>query len=180
MKIGILSDTHGSLKYFEKAVEYFRDCDYIIHAGDVLYHGPRNPLPEDYNPKELAVKINSMDNIFIARGNCDADVDQMVIDHKLNEPHMILELGKFKIFVCHGYRDTLENLLTKAYDENCNVFISGHSHFKVLEFEDSILKINPGSTSLPKDGSRSICLLEENSAKLIDLDNFDLIKEIQI
>ena len=63
MKIGVLSDTHGSLFYFEKALECLSDCDVLLHAGDVLYHGPRNDLPKDYNPKGLISKINSLDNI---------------------------------------------------------------------------------------------------------------------
>ena len=78
MKIGVMSDTHGSLTYFEKALDVLSDCDVLIHGGDILYHGPRNDIPEGYNPKGLISKINSLDNIIIARGNCDADVDQMV------------------------------------------------------------------------------------------------------
>lgn len=180
MKIGILSDTHGSLKYFKKAMDYFKDCDYIIHGGDVLYHGPRNPLPEDYNPKELAEFINTLDNIFITKGNCDSDVDQMVINHEFQSPYMTLSFGPFNIFVCHGYRDSMENLIALAKSLNCNVFISGHTHLKILENNDSFIQINPGSTSLPKDSCRSICTLEDHNAKLINLDTLEVIKEIKL
>ncbi|MDM8129633.1 phosphodiesterase, partial [Paraclostridium benzoelyticum] len=83
MKIGVMSDTHGSLLYFEKALDALSECDIILHAGDVLYHGPRNDLPDGYNPKGVISKINELDNILIARGNCDADVDQMVIKHPI-------------------------------------------------------------------------------------------------
>ena len=82
MKIGVISDTHGSLDNTKKALDILKDCDTIFHLGDVLYHGPRNALPEDYNPKDLAVIFKSMDNVIYTRGNCDSDVDQMVIEHK--------------------------------------------------------------------------------------------------
>ena len=83
MKIGVMSDTHGSLPYLEKALDVLSDCDILLHIGDVLYHGPRNDLPEGYNPKAVIEKINNLDNITIVRGNCDADVDQMVIKHPI-------------------------------------------------------------------------------------------------
>ena len=99
MKIGVISDTHGSLFYFEKALECLSDCDVLLHAGDVLYHGPRNDLPKDYNPKGLIAKLNSLDNIIIARGNCDADVDQMVINHPIQSPYVISQFGEVRILV---------------------------------------------------------------------------------
>ena len=85
MKIGVLSDTHGSLTYLEKALDTLSDCDILLHLGDVLYHGPRNDLPEGYNPKAVIEILNNLDNLTIAKGNCDADVDQMVIKHQIEK-----------------------------------------------------------------------------------------------
>lgn len=88
MKIGVISDTHGDLKAWSKIQEtIFHDCKHIIHAGDILYHGPRNPIVEGYNSSELAKEINKLNiPIHIARGNCDADVDQMVIEKPIMAP----------------------------------------------------------------------------------------------
>ena len=99
MKIGVMSDTHGSLTYFEKALDVLSDCDVLIHGGDILYHGPRNDIPEGYNPKGLISKINSLDNIIIARGNCDADVDQMVINHPIQSPYVMSQFGETRIVI---------------------------------------------------------------------------------
>ena len=96
MKIGVMSDTHGSLPYFEKALDLLEDCDVIFHIGDVLYHGPRNDLPEGYNPKGVIEKINNLDNIIITRGNCDADVDQMVIKHPIQSPYVLTQFGEIR------------------------------------------------------------------------------------
>lgn len=79
MKIGILSDTHGDIVQTKKALKILKDCDYIIHCGDVLYHGPRNDLPKNYNPRDLAAYLSTLENIYYIRGNCDSDVDEMVI-----------------------------------------------------------------------------------------------------
>ena len=114
MKIGVMSDTHGSLTYFEKALDTLSDCDVLIHGGDVLYHGPRNDIPEGYNPKGLISKINSLDNIIIARGNCDADVDQMVINHPIQSPYVMSQFGETRIVTTHGYTDSKEDTINKA------------------------------------------------------------------
>ena len=113
MKIGVMSDTHGSLTYFEKALDVLSDCDVLIHGGDILYHGPRNDIPEGYNPKGLISKINSLDNIIIARGNCDADVDQMVINHPIQSPYVMSQFGETRIVTTHGYTDSKEDKLNR-------------------------------------------------------------------
>lgn len=169
MRIGIISDTHGSLYYFEKALEAIGKCDYMLHAGDVLYHGPRNPLPDGYSPKELAERINSINNIVFASGNCDSDVDQMVINHPIQSPYAFLNIGSLRILVCHGYKDSIENLVEYAAKLGANVFVFGHSHVKKLYMSNSVVVLNPGSTSLPKDGTHSAAVIENGSIKLIDI-----------
>ena len=89
MKIGVISDTHGHEMRWAKAYEkFFKDADMILHAGDVLYHGPRNPMLEDYNPAGLAQRINDCPiPVVIAKGNCDSEVDQMVIALPIQAPY---------------------------------------------------------------------------------------------
>ena len=172
MKIGIMSDTHGSLLYFEKALNALSDCDFILHGGDILYHGPRNPLPDGYNPKELATKLNEVGNILIAKGNCDSDVDQMVINHPIQTPYLVSQFGKLKILLTHGYVESIEDTIKKAKSMNCNLLIYGHTHIKEFYLDENLIVLNPGSTSIPKDGNHSVATIEtiEESCHELDLD----------
>lgn len=185
MKIGVMSDTHGSLLYFEKALTALNDCDFILHGGDVLYHGPRNPLPEGYNPKELAIRLNKIDNILIAKGNCDSDVDQMVIDHPIQTPYVVSQFGKLRILITHGYVESKEDMIKKAKSMSANVIISGHTHVKELYLDDNLVVLNPGSTSIPKDGSHSVATIEimnedhhelDLDINLIDINSGEIIE----
>ena len=160
MKIGVMSDTHGSLVYFEKALEVLSDCDILLHAGDVLYHGPRNDLPEGYNPKKVISKINELDNILIARGNCDADVDQMVISHPIQGPYVLSQFGETRILINHGYVDSKEETIKKAKSMGADILILGHTHVKELYVDENLIVINPGSTSIPKDESHSVATID--------------------
>lgn len=171
MKIGVISDTHGSLHFFEKAMEILKDCDKIIHAGDVLYHGPRNDLPGGYNPKGLAEKINTLDNIFFAKGNCDSDVDQMVINHPLQYPGMVVEFNNKKFFVTHGYIESKLAMIYRAKEINADFLIFGHTHVKELFSDEGLVILNPGSTSLPKDGTRSCAIIDSKKVELWDIEN---------
>ena len=180
MRIGGISETHGSIFYFEKALQILESCDTIIHGGDVLYHGPRNPLPEGYNPKELAEKINSMKNILFARGNCDADVDQMVIHHPIQSPYLLLQLGNHKIFVCHGHTKEKNQYIQMAKDYQINIFIYGHSHVKELYKDGDLVVLNPGSTALPKDNIHSVAIIEADVVRLINIENQEVIKELRL
>ncbi|MEW6064241.1 phosphodiesterase [Desulforamulus profundi] len=178
MRIGVISDTHGSLMHFEKALEVIGSCDYILHGGDVLYHGPRNPLPEGYSPKELAEKINSMNNLVFARGNCDADVDQMVIKHPLQSPYVLLQFGKLKILVTHGYTREKQAYIQMAKDFEVDIFIYGHTHVKELYKDEDLIVLNPGSTALPKDDIHSVAVIEDQFIRLINMHNGQVIQEL--
>ncbi|SHE57400.1 phosphodiesterase [Desulforamulus putei] len=180
MRIGVISDTHGSLLHFEKALEVIGNADFIIHGGDVLYHGPRNPLPEGYSPKELAEKINSMNNLIFVRGNCDADVDQMVIKHPLQSPYVLLQLGKLKILAVHGYTREKHQYIQMARDFKVDLFIYGHTHVKELYKDDDLIVLNPGSTALPKDGIHSAAVIDDLSIRLTNLDNGQVVKELPL
>ena len=160
MKIGVMSDTHGSLPYFEKALDLLKDCDVLFHIGDVLYHGPRNDLPEGYNPKGVIKEINNLDNIIIVRGNCDADVDQMVIKHPIEDGYILTEVGNVTFLLNHGYLESKEETIRQAKDKGANVLILGHTHVKELYMDEDLVVLNPGSTSIPKDGSHSVAIIE--------------------
>ena len=127
MRLGIISDTHGSLYFFEKAMEILEDCDRIIHAGDVLYHGPRNDIPGGDDPKGLSARMNDMKNIYIARGNCDSPVDEMVIKHPFQNPCLLLEFNDRKIFVTHAGNDIQSKRSRRRYTH-----IRPHSHQKAV------------------------------------------------
>jgi len=176
MKIGIISDTHGSLHFFEKALNILKDCDRILHAGDVLYHGPRNDLPGGYDPRGLAEKINTLDNIYIARGNCDSDVDQMVINHPLQNPCVFLEFNNKKIFVTHGYTESKLAMIYRAKEAGADILISGHTHVKEIIRDENLIVLNPGSTSIPKDGTRSCAIIHIDKIELWDIESASVIQ----
>ena len=170
MKIGVMSDTHGSIFYFEKAMEILEDCDVILHGGDILNHGPRNIIPNGYNPKELFDKINETKNIIITKGNCDFDVDQMVINHPIQTPNIISQFGELRIMLTHGYLDTKEDMIKKAKDMSSDILIFGHTHIKELYLDENLIVLNPGSTTIPKDGTHSVAIIELKE----ELDELDI------
>lgn len=183
MKIGIVSDTHGCATVWDRLINsYFNDVDYIIHAGDVLYHGPRNPIMPDYNPKELAKLINeSSIPIYFARGNCDAEVDQMVLKYPIQSPYLSIREKGLSIMVSHGDKLTQEEILeyTKLY--HINLFVTGHTHIPILEKKNNVILLNPGSPSLPKgEEIPTIALLEDNTISIIDISSKKQLNSIKI
>lgn len=185
MKIGVMSDTHGSSLYFEKALNVLSCCDVLLHGGDILYHGPRNEIPEGYNPKKLISKINEVNNILIARGNCDADVDQMVINHPIQSPYVISQFGEIRILLTHGYVNSKEEIIQNAKNMSADILILGHTHVKELYCDENLIVLNPGSTSIPKDGSHSVAIIDiiqqdedelELDINLIDINTGEIIQ----
>ncbi|QSH99394.1 phosphodiesterase [Treponema phagedenis] len=168
MRIGILSDTHGGYEDVLKALEVIGKVDHIIHLGDVLYHGPRNDLPPTYNPKALAELFKNMENISFIRGNCDADVDEMVTKKNIKDKNRLYNFDGFKIFALHGYEETLEERVAMAKKLGADMVAFGHSHVKMLETIDGIIVLNPGSTTIPKDGSKSAAIIEDGKARLLE------------
>ncbi|MDR1774485.1 MAG: phosphodiesterase [Clostridioides sp.] len=181
MKIGILSDTHGSLAYFSKAMDVLSDCDMYFHAGDVLYNGPRNILPQEYDPKNLVEKINSIENIIFSKGNCDATVDEKVINHPILSPYAFYQIGNKKCIICHGDNNK-EEFIEKASKMNIDLLIFGHTHVKEYKNFKGMIIINPGSTSLPKDGTHSVAKVEilENDELDVKFFNLDTNEEINV
>lgn len=175
MLLGIISDTHGSVKAWEDALNGpFRGVDLILHAGDVLYHGPRNPLPHSYDPSELADLINQCPiPVLIAKGNCDSEVDQMVIDIPLQAPYLITEQPLGRILVTHGHTYGDEAIQSMIENFSVDIWIAGHTHVPVLEQRGAAVYLNPGSPALPKGTGplRSVALVTEKDIRLLDLDS---------
>lgn len=168
MKIGLISDTHGSYIQTKKALEALGYCDHIIHLGDVLYHGPRNPINQDYDPARLAQYLKDKDISYV-RGNCDSDVDQMVIGKDLSQKERLFKFGSLTIYAVHGYEESLEERVLKAYNLGADVVCFGHTHIRLMQKFGGILAINPGSTSLSKDGPNSCALYEDGKWRFVVL-----------
>lgn len=153
MKWLIASDIHGSAHYCEKLIEAYKreQADKILLLGDVLYHGPRNDLPEEYAPKRVIEMLNAMaKDILCVRGNCDTEVDQMVLQFPILADYAILTVEKHMIFATHGHVYNSGNLppLNKG-----DILLHGHTHVPACEQQETHLYLNPGSVSIPKENS---------------------------
>ncbi|MFZ5640610.1 MAG: phosphodiesterase [Bacillota bacterium] len=177
MRITIMSDTHGSRTAFQKALEAAGPCDLILHAGDILYHGPRNLLPEGYDPGELAQAINNLDKPFIAAaGNCDAPVDQLMLSVPVQAPYALVYLERMLILVTHGHAAGEEELIGLARQWGVKLLVTGHTHVKRLEKRNGVYLLNPGSCALPKDGSPSVAVLEDFRVHFINIESKETIQ----
>jgi len=153
MKLLFASDIHGSASAARNVINTFEQekADYLVFLGDALYHGPRNPLPDEYNPAEVARLLNSIASKIIAvRGNCDAEVDQMLLDFPITADYNVIPFENFKIFTSHGHLYSPENLPDGLTSKD--IFVSGHTHIPIIEKKDGQPVIfNPGSAALPKE-----------------------------
>ena len=162
MKVLIASDIHGSLKYCNLLVEQYKkeNCQKLILLGDVLYHGPRNDLPEEYNPKGVIALLNSMaDEILCVRGNCEAEVDNMVLSFDVLAEYAIMYTGSRMVFLTHGHKYNPDNL---PKVKKGDILFNGHTHVCKIEELGDIIYANPGSVSIPKeDTPRGYMILED-------------------
>lgn len=153
MKWLIASDIHGSAYYCEELLRVFHEeqADRMLLLGDILYHGPRNRLPDGYDPGRVIALLNEMKNdILCVRGNCDTEVDQMVLDFPIMAEYAILAEGKQMIFATHGHKWNEKNLpALRAGD----ILLHGHTHIPVCKEEKGVIVMNPGSLTLPKEKS---------------------------
>ena len=175
MKWFIASDIHGSSYFCNKLIEAFKteQADRILLLGDILYHGPRNDLPKDYAPKAVIAVLNELaDKIICVRGNCDGEVDDMVLDFPVLAEYAIVSdpsLGSNMIFATHGHHFNAQALpKLKAGD----ILLHGHTHIPCFESVDGVYVINPGSVSIPKNGSKNSYMIFENGR--FDLKDLDL------
>ena len=175
MKILIISDIHGSSYYAEKIREINEKekPDQIILLGDVYYHGPRNDLTQEYNPMKVAGVLNDLsEKIRAVRGNCDAEVDEMIADFKF-EDCIQMELNGKNVYISHGHIYNMDNIPNKQIE----IMFYGHYHIGFIEEENGIIFANPGSISLPKNNSEnSYIIFDENKIILKNVDG-KIIKE---
>lgn len=154
MKWMIASDLHGSAYYCRAMVEAFRreGADRLVLLGDLLYHGPRNDLPREYAPKEVIPLLNAIgDRLLCVRGNCDSEVDQMVLDFPILADYALLPVGNRLIYLTHGHVYHLEHLPPLRPGD---ILLHGHTHVPAWEpFGEGNLYLNPGSLAIPKAGS---------------------------
>ncbi len=162
MKLLIASDIHGSAFYCRKLITAFLNekAEKILLLGDILYHGPRNDLPCGYNPKEVIQILNEYkDLIFAVRGNCDTEVDQMVLEFPVLADYALFSDGKADIFATHGHKFNCDCLPTV---KSGSVVVYGHTHVPLYKEVNGIKCINPGSVSIPKEDSWHGYILYEN------------------
>ncbi len=161
MKLLIASDIHGSAYWCEKLMAEIRreNPDRILLLGDLLYHGPRNDLPRDYAPKRVIPMLSELkERVIAVRGNCEAEVDQMVLPFPCLADYAEL-LADGKLFhLSHGHHQNPQNLPPL---QEGSIFLFGHTHVKLDETINGIRCLNPGSVSIPKDGSNSFLLYED-------------------
>ncbi len=153
MKWMIASDIHGSAYYCEKLMNRYsaENADRMILLGDLLYHGPRNNLPDEYAPKAVIDMLNGIKNdIICVRGNCDTEVDQMVLEFPIMAEYALLELGNRMIFLTHGHVFN-EKHLPPLHDGD--ILLHGHTHVPKCIDHGNYIYMNPGSVSIPKENS---------------------------
>ncbi len=167
MKIMVASDIHGSAYYCKQMLAAFEseNADKLLLLGDILYHGPRNDLPKEYAPKEVIALLNERkDRIFCVRGNCDTEVDQMVLQFPILADYAILSVGKHLIYATHGHNFNMDKVppLQKG-----DMLLHGHTHVPAWTmFGEENLYLNPGSVSIPKENS-------EHGYMIIEVDQIE-------
>ena len=177
MKLMIASDLHGSMKYAKEMKKRYdaEKPEKLILLGDLLYHGPRHDLPAEYAPKEVIALLNDMkEELLCVRGNCEAEVDQMVLDFPVLADYMILYLEGHMIFVTHGHTWNTKNLppLKKG-----DILLHGHTHIPVVEECGDITYLNPGSLSIPKNGTpHSYMIYEDGVFSIRDLGGNEFLR----
>ena len=167
MKLMIASDIHGSLYWCRKMMEAFREekPDKLILLGDLLYHGPRNDLPQEYAPKGVIQELNAVkEHILCVRGNCEAEVDQMVLEFPVMAETMILFLDGRTVYATHGHIRGRQNppLLQKG-----DILLHGHTHVQAMEDAGDYFYLNPGSVSIPKEENDHSYMVYENGEFVI-------------
>lgn len=180
MKYMFASDIHGSAYYCKRMLEVYKEsgAKRLVLLGDILYHGPRNDLPREYDPKQVLAMLNGYkDQIYAVRGNCDSEVDQMVLEFPIMSDYALLGFNDKTIYATHGH----------LYHQDClppmragDALIHGHTHLPVAERMGDKYLLNPGSISLPKGGNpNSYGMMEDAVFTILDFGG-NKIKEITL
>lgn len=185
MKLMFASDIHGSAFYCRRMLELYKNsgAKRLVLLGDILYHGPRNDLPREYAPKEVIAMLNPLkDELLAVRGNCDTEVDQMVLEFPILADYGLLLVGETRLYATHGHVYN-ENHLPPLTDGDA--LIHGHTHLleaKEITAEDGrrMKILNPGSVSIPKGGNpATYALLEDGVFTILTLDG-DVVRQISL
>ena len=161
MKLMIASDIHGSAYYCKKMLERYREeaAERLLLLGDLLYHGPRNDLPREYAPKEVISMLNeAREELLCVRGNCDAQVDQMVLNFPILSDSMLLYLDGHTVFATHGHVYHEKNLPPLGEGD---ILLHGHTHVQAMEDRGVYIYLNPGSVSIPNGNENSYMIYED-------------------
>ena len=182
MKLLIASDIHGAAGYCRDLLAAWdrEGADRLLLLGDLLYHGPRNDLPREYAPKEVIPLLNGKkEKLLCVRGNCDAEVDQMVLEFPVLADYAVLPVGRRLIYATHGHIYHVKNLPPLAPGD---VLLHGHTHVPAwTEFGQGNLYLNPGSVSIPKENSpHSYMTLEENTMQWKELESSAVFHELTL
>ena len=180
MKWMIASDIHGSAFYCEKMLKAFEreQADKLLLLGDILYHGPRNDLPKGYAPKKVIELLNNIkEKILCVRGNCDAEVDQMVLQFPVMADYCILNLDGRTFYATHGHIYNENNL---PPIQEGDILIHGHTHVLKAEQKEGYVLLNPGSVSIPKEGNPPTYAIFEDGVFTIKDFEKNVVKSINL
>ena len=178
MKWMIASDLHGSAYYCRRMLEAYdrEEADRLLLLGDLLYHGPRNDLPREYAPKQVIELLNARKaDIYCVRGNCEAEVDQMVLEFPVMADYCILSIDGKTLYATHGHVYNQNNLPPLCEGD---ILIHGHTHVLKAEQMEGYILLNPGSVSIPKEGNPpTYAMLEDGVFSIMDFDG-NIVKSI--
>jgi len=178
MKLLIASDIHGSAYWCGKLLEKYKEegADRLLLLGDILYHGPRNDLPRDYAPKAVISMLNELkSSIFCVRGNCDTEVDQMVLEFPILADYAVIPAGDRLIYATHGH---VYNSSKLPPIRKSDILLHGHTHVPVCAENPDHVYLNPGSVSIPKEDSpNSYMTFDGHTFLWKNLETGDVYKE---
>lgn len=181
MKFLIVSDIHGSESALDRVLEVFSSgsFDKVIICGDLLYHGARNDLPQGYNPKGVLAKLNGIKQTIIAvRGNCESEVDQMVLEFPVMADYSYYAAGSRTLFITHGHIYNPENLPPL---NSGDIFLYGHTHLPEVREKEGVILFNPGSISIPKGGNEpTYGIIEDDVITINSLENHRVLANFKI
>lgn len=185
MLIGVISDTHGNLAGWNRAWELgLGECEFIVHCGDLLYHGPKFLPVESYSPKRLAAAINDCEQpVLIARGNADSEVDQLVVDLPIQSPYAFAMVDGLRLLVTHGHLLPPDEVRSLAERWGIDLLLTGHVHTPFIKPFAKALHVNPGTVTYPLGGEgdplrRTFCLIRDGIPSIIDTDSGEAVMTI--
>lgn len=181
MKLMFAADIHGSLTAAQRVMAAFdaSGASWLVLLGDLLYHGPRNALPAEYRPAEVAALLNRYaDRIIAVRGNCDSEVDQMLLEFPITAPWQHILLADSRLFITHGH---LYHPGNRPPLRAGDALVYGHTHIPQAERLDGIICFNPGSAAMPKGGfPASYGLLEKEILRVVSMETSETIAQVAI